>query len=581
VLCELNDSNTVIFGIITIKMDTSQAYSAVKSPFAKLWLLLKPHKKDLVSIYILAFFNGLIMLSIPLGIQTITNFLMTGQVSTSWVVMVIVVLIGVGLAYYIQVFQIKFVESLRQKIFLFSVFEIGSLMPKWKMESIDGRYAPEMVNRFFDILNIQGKLAKILIDFSLALFQVVFGLLLLTLYNGQFAFITLLSIVYFGVLLRATFKKGLITSKEESEHKYATAAWIEEGARSLETVKLASGNHMFLQKINDITTQYLQARTSHFSVLLRQYNGLIWYKILVIAILLILGGLLVINQQINIGQFVAAEITIITIISSLEKILLSVEHIYDVLVSVDKVRELTTIELETSGDRAIESETGLEIDIRDLRYKFEDNVDFTLNGIDLHIQPNEKICITGDQSSGKSLLLYILASFYQDYEGTVSVNGISMRHIHLDALRDMIAENISKAEVLEHTLRENITLGKPFSDAALTRILQQTGLATFAEQLPQGVDTELMTEDKRLTKSVRMKIKLARCLAKSPRLILFEDSLGRIDQPQRDAIRSLFLEKSAPWTLIAVCSNPDHLHQYDRVIYMRNGRIEKIVKQSA
>jgi ABC-type bacteriocin/lantibiotic exporter with double-glycine peptidase domain len=283
-------------------MDTSQAYSAVKSPFAKLWLLLKPHKKDLVSIYILAFFNGLIMLSIPLGIQTITNFLMTGQVSTSWVVMVIVVLIGVGLAYYIQVFQIKFVESLRQKIFLFSVFEIGSLMPKWKMESIDGRYAPEMVNRFFDILNIQGKLAKILIDFSLALFQVVFGLLLLTLYNGQFAFITLLSIVYFGVLLRATFKKGLITSKEESEHKYATAAWIEEGARSLETVKLASGNHMFLQKINDITTQYLQARTSHFSVLLRQYNGLIWYKILVIAILLILGGLLVINQQINIGK---------------------------------------------------------------------------------------------------------------------------------------------------------------------------------------------------------------------------------------------------------------------------------------
>ena len=271
-------------------MHTGPVQATPHTAFGKLWLLLKPHKKDLVSIYLLAFFNGLIMLSIPLGIQTITNFLMTGQVSSSWIVMVIAVLAGVGIAYYIQVYQIKFVESLRQKIFLFTVFEIGTLMPKWKMEAIDGRYAPELVNRFFDILNIQGKLAKVLIDFSISLFQVVFGLILLTLYNGQFAFITLLSVIYFFVLFRTTFKKGFSTGKEESEHKYATAAWIEEGARSLETIKLATGNRMFLQKINLIATNYLEARTAHFRVLLKQFNGLIWYKILVIAMLLILGG---------------------------------------------------------------------------------------------------------------------------------------------------------------------------------------------------------------------------------------------------------------------------------------------------
>lgn len=560
-------------------MHTGPVQETPHKAFGKLWLLLKPHKKDLVSIYLLAFFNGLIMLSIPLGIQTITNFLMTGQVSSSWIVMVIAVLAGVGIAYYIQVYQIKFVESLRQKIFLFTVFEIGTLMPKWKMEAIDGRYAPELVNRFFDILNIQGKLAKVLIDFSISLFQVVFGLILLTLYNGQFAFITLLSVIYFFVLFRTTFKKGFSTGKEESEHKYATAAWIEEGARSLETIKLATGNRMFLQKINLIATNYLEARTAHFRVLLKQYNGLIWYKILVIAMLLILGGLLVINQQINIGQFVAAEITIITIIASLEKIMLSVEHIYDVLVSVEKVRELTTIPVETDGDRTFTDASGLEITLKDLRYKFEDNADYTLNGIDLHIAPGEKVCITGDQSSGKSLLLYILASFYQDYSGTVSINGISMRHLQKDALRDMIAENVSKSEVLQHSVRQNITLGLDISEAQLQQVLQKTGLLGFVEQLPLGLDTELMPEDKRLTKSIRMKIKLARCLIKSPRLILFEDSLGRIDMPQRDQIRQEFLRKDAPWTLIAVCTNPEHFRQYDRVIYMQNGRIEKIVNQ--
>lgn len=544
--------------------------------FGKLSLMLKPHRKDLYSIYILAFFNALIMLSIPLGIQTITNFLMTNQVTTSWIVMIVFVLVGVAIAYHVQVYQIQIVESLRQKIYLHSVFEVGTLMPKWKMESIDGKYAPEVVNRFFDILTIQGKLAKVLIDFSIASTQVVFGLILLAVYDSQFILVTLVSVIYFFILFRSTFKKGLKTSKEESEYKYETVAWVEEGARSLETMKLARENTMFMEKIDRISGNYLQARLNHFGVLMKQYRGLIWYKVLVTAMLLVLGGLLVIEQRINIGQFVAAEITILTIIASLEKIMLSVEHIYDTLIAVEKVSEITSIETEEQGEKEVETEQGLAIELKDLSYKFENNADYTLNKINLNIKPGEKVCITGEQGSGKSLLLYLLATFYQDYTGTIRFNGIDLQHMKLDSVRDMIAENISKTEVFRHTLRQNITLSKPMSDAALMHIIDQVALTDFVRNLPKGLDTELMTEDKRLTKGIRMKIKLARCLAKEPRLILFEDGMGRIDKATRDEIRDRFLSKNAPWTLVAVTNNPMHYEKYDRVIFMKNGQIESI-----
>lgn len=544
--------------------------------FGKLWLMLKPHKKDLYSIYVLAFFNGLIMLSIPLGIQTITNFLMTNQVTTSWIVMIACVLVGVAIAYHVQVYQIRIVENLRQKIYLHSVFEVGTLMPKWKMESIDAKYAPEVVNRFFDILTIQGKLAKVLIDFSIASTQVLFGLILLAVYDNQFMLVSLVSVLYFFVLFRSTFKKGITTSKEESEYKYETVAWVEEGARSLETMKLAPDNAMFLDKIDRISGNYLQARVNHFSVLMKQYRGLIWYKVLVTAMLLVLGGLLVIEQRINIGQFVAAEITILTIIASLEKIMLSVEHIYDTLVAVEKVSEVTSIETEEQGEKNLPNEKGLAIEMRDVSYRFEDNVDFALNNINLQIAPGEKVCIAGEQGTGKSLFLYLLATFYQDYTGTIRFNGIDLRHLQLNGVREMIAENISKTEVFRHTVRQNITLSKPMSDEALMRILDQVALTDFVRSLPKGLDTELMTEDKRLTKSIRMKIKLARCLAKEPRLILFEDGMGRIDKATRDDIRDRFLSKQAPWTLVAVSNNPLHYDKYDRVIFMRNGRIESI-----
>lgn len=557
-------------------MAESLAQNPYTSVFSKLWLMLRPHKKDLMSIYVLAVFNGLIMLSIPLGIQTITNFLMTNQVSTTWIVMIIGVLIGVAIAYHVQVYQIRIVENLRQKIYIHSVFEVGTLMPKWKMESIDARYAPEVVNRFFDVLTIQGKLSKVLIDFSIASTQVVFGLILLAVYDSQFMLVSLVSVLYFFILFRSTFKKGFTTGKAESEYKYETVAWIEEGARSLETLKLAQDNQMFLEKIDQISGKYLEARKGHFNVLVKQYRGLIWYKVLVTAILLILGGLLVIEQRINIGQFVAAEISILTIISSLEKILLSVEHIYDTLIAVEKVCEVTTIETEEEGDKTLSSVQGLAIALKDLSYKFEDNADYALHAIHLQIQPGEKVCIAGDQGTGKSLLLYLLATFYQDYKGTILFNGIDLRHLSLDGVRNMIAENISKTEVFRHTLRYNITLAKPMSEAALMRVIDQVFLTDFVRNLPQGLDTELMTEDKRLTKSIRMKIKLARCLAKEPRLILFEDGMGRIDKASRDVIRDRFLNKQAPWTLVAVSNNPAHFDKYDRIIFMKNGRIESI-----
>ena len=544
--------------------------------FGKLSLMLRPHRKDLYSIYVLAFFNGLIMLSIPLGIQTITNFLMTNQVTTSWIVMIVFVLVGVAIAYHVQVYQIRIVESLRQKIYLHSVFEVGTLMPKWKMESIDGKYAPEVVNRFFDILTIQGKLAKVLIDFSIASTQVVFGLILLAIYDSQFILVSLVSVLYFFILFRSTFKKGLKTSKEESEYKYETVAWVEEGARSLETMKLAQENTMFMEKIDKISGNYLQARLNHFGILMKQYRGLIWYKVLVTAMLLVLGGLLVIEQRINIGQFVAAEITILTIIASLEKIMLSVEHIYDTLIAVEKVSEITSIETEEQGEKEVETEQGFAIELKDVSYKFENNADYTLQQINLSIKPGEKVCITGEQGSGKSLFLYLLATFYQDYTGTIRFNGIDLQHMKLDSVRDMIAENISKTEVFRHTLRQNITLSKPMSDAALMQIIDQVALTDFVRSLPKGLDTELMTEDKRLTKGIRMKIKLARCLAKEPRLILFEDGMGRIDKATRDEIRDRFLSKNTPWTLVAVTNNPMHFEKYDRVIFMKNGQIESI-----
>ena len=189
-------------------------------PVQRFFRLLKPESKDILYIYTYAIFNGLINLSLPLGIQAIINLISGGQFSTSWTVLIIFVMIGIGMTGGLQVFQLTITERLQQRIFTRASFEFAYRIPRIKLEAVHKSYVPELVNRFFDTLSVQKGLSKILIDFSTATLQVLFGLILLSFYHPFFVLfgIALLLIVY--LIFRFTGPQGLTTSLRESKYKY-------------------------------------------------------------------------------------------------------------------------------------------------------------------------------------------------------------------------------------------------------------------------------------------------------------------------------------------------------------------------
>ena len=131
----------------------------------RFWLLLAPDSKEIRNIYIFAIFSGILSLGLPLGIQMIINFIQLGQVSTSWFVLVILVVVAIGFSGVLNIFQLRITENLQQRVFTRSAFEFADRIPKMKMEVLLKRYIPEITNRFFDTISIQKGLSKILIDF--------------------------------------------------------------------------------------------------------------------------------------------------------------------------------------------------------------------------------------------------------------------------------------------------------------------------------------------------------------------------------------------------------------------------------
>jgi ABC-type bacteriocin/lantibiotic exporter with double-glycine peptidase domain len=552
------------------------------SPIKRFFNLLKVDKQDIMSIYIYALFNGIVALSLPLGIQAIINLITGGQVSTSWIVLVIFVIGGVVFTGVMQIMQLTITENLQQKIFTRSAFEFAYRIPRLQLEAIDKAYTPELVNRFFDTISVQKGLSKILIDFSSASLQAVFGLILLSIYHPFFILFSLLLIILVYIIFKLTALKGLQTSLKESKYKYEVAHWLEELARAMETFKLAGDSKLPLQKTDDAVENYLYARRNHFKTLRFQYINLVVFKAIIVAGLLFIGGLLVINQQMNIGQFVAAEIIIILVLASVEKLILSMETIYDVLTSIEKIGNVTDIPLDSDGNKRmnLEDEEGISITLNKVYYGFYDSDEHLLKNINLQIKKGEKICISGFNGSGKSLLIQLIAGLYEGFSGSISYNGVSLGSWVKEDLHKHIGDNLSSEDIFKGSLEENISLGKEsISFEDIQKAIEIVGLSEYVSSLAKGLSTELIPEGKNLAKSVRRKIMLARSIVSKPKLILLSDHFNQLKPSDLKSFVDYLINTKA--TVIAVSNNPEIAKLFDRTVILDNGEIVAADKMQA
>lgn len=549
------------------------------TPMQRFWKLLKPDAPEIRNIYFYAVFTGLVSLSLPLGIQAIVNLIQGGRVSTAWIVLVFFVVFGIAISGILQIYQLRISENIQQKIFTRSAFEFAFRIPRIKVAEMYNNYAPELMNRYFDVMNIQKGISKILISISTAGIQVLTGLILLSLYHPFFILysVFLIGLVYF--IFKITVRRGLKTSLVESKHKYELGHWLEEVARTANTFKLAGETDLNLTKSEEHVEKYIDARESHFKVLVQQYSLLVTFKVIVAAGLLAVGGILVMEQVMNIGQFVAAEIIILMVINSVEKLIVSLDTIYDTLTSLEKVGQVTDLELENDEGMDIRSELdngGMIIDIRKLNFRYPHSKKYVLNEIELSIKQGERLLVAGKNGSGKSTLLHVLAGFYELDQGAISYQGIPIKGIALSTLRSVIGTCLSREEIFQGTLIENITIGRPsasFSDVKWA--IKNLGMEEFVKGLPNGYETILEPYGSSLSRSVIQKIVIARAIVDRPKLLLFEYTFEHIDAKDKAKIIDFLVSKEHSWTIIA--SSKDRLlaEKFDRIVLMDSGSIVK------
>ncbi|WP_276965414.1 ATP-binding cassette domain-containing protein [Chryseobacterium sp.] len=547
----------------------------------QLFQYITKDKKDVTNIYFYAILNGLVMLSIPLGIQSIVSFVMGATMATSIYILIAFVVLGTWLSGFFRLKVMQIIEKIQQKIFVEFSLAFAEKLPKVDLSQTRKYYLPELVNRFFDTQNLQKGISKILLEIPTALIQILFGILLLSFYHPWFLVFGALVVICVVIIFRFTMESGIKSSIEESDKKYEVASWIEDIAASVKTFKFNSKKQIHLAETDNRVVQYLDNRTEHFKVLVFQYKTIIAFKVIITLVMLVIGTYLLVNQQLNIGAFIATEIVVLSIMTAVEKLIKSLESYYDVIAALAKLNKITNLPEEKLGTIDFESQKGgFEIECKEVHFSFNDYQKI-FEDVNFKIKKNSLTVISGKLGAGKSMLLNMISGFYEPTSGSILFDKIPLKNIDKSSLRNLIGLYLKDMTIIKETVYENIALGH--NETTVEQILklsEEIGVEDLSSQFSNGILTRISETDTEVSFSIKKKILLLRTLVGAKKLLILEDPFEGMDDTFKTKMKEYLIKLKQVSTIIVVSENENLINDADQRLLVEDGTVKTLFNKN-
>lgn len=528
------------------------------SPWMRLRVLLRQERHDVLVTLVYAIGVGVLTLATPIAVQALVNTVAFGTLLQPLAVLTVLLLLGLAFAGVLRGLQVWVVEILQRRLFVRLVNDLSRRLPRVELSAFDRAHGPELVNRFFDLFTIQKAASSLLVDGLQVVLTAVVGMLVLAFYHPLLlAFDVLLLLIVLGILFGLG--RGATTSAvKESKAKYEVASWLEEVARHPAAFKLAGGPALARYRADELAATYLSHREKHFRVVFRQLAGALALQAFASAGILGIGGWLVIERQLTLGQLVAAELIVTMVVASFAKIGKHLETTYDLLAALDKVGQLIDLPLE-AGRHTVVMPTpppaGAGLRARGLGFGFDGRAPL-FSDITLDLRPGDRAVLTGESGAGTSALVDVLLGLRAAWSGRVEIDGLDLDDLDRHTLRERTAL-VRGAEVVVGTLADNVAFGRRAVDAGRIReALRAVDLLDEVARLPDGLATRIMPDGAPLSRGQARRLVLARAIAGRPSLLVIDGALDGLDAHTREHVLETVFAANAPWTLLVITDDP-------------------------
>ncbi len=528
--------------------------------------LLRPEAGDLGVMVVYGAATAVLTLAVPLTVDALISSIMFGTMLTPLVVLVGVLLGCLVLQGILRGMQIFVAEVIERRIFVRVTSDLSWRLPRIDISAFDNSYGPELVNRFFDTVTVQKSSSKLCLSLTDIVLSTIVGMTVLSFYHPFLLILALTLIAAIFVLVFVFGIGGVRTAVQMSIAKYETAAWLQELARHTTAFCTKGGATFAADRANELCADYIDARRKHFRILFRQVCGGLGLQILTSAAVLGIGGWLVISQQLTPGQLVASELIVSAVVANITKLGDVLQQWYLVCAAADKVGHLIDLPLERQeGSMLPEGKNGVRLQMHDVTCKREDGTEALVN-VTLDVAAGERIALLGSTGGSSSYALDVLYGLRSPTSGYVTIDGIDLRQLRLDTMRDQVSL-VHGTEIVEGSILQNLNFGRQdISPDKIRNALEDVGLLDEVLALPNGLETQLTTRGSPLSSSQCSRLMIARAIVREPRVLLLDGALDALPWDVRRRVVDHLFDTKHAWTLVVVSQVEDVIAACDRLV---------------
>ncbi len=538
--------------------------------------ILRGERQDIIVVVFYSLGIGLFSLVVPIAIQSLVNSVAFSSILQPILVLSLAVFVGLGISVVLELLQFVVVEHIQRRIYVRVSLDLARRIPQILAKLYKTRFTPQLVNRYLEVFSVQKSVFQILLEGVAVVLQITIALILLVFYHP---FLMGVAVVIFGavlfiylVLSRGAVKTGIA----ESNAKHEVVAWLENVSSHPVLFKSTDGFAYALKRGDDISLGWLEARRAHFKFLLREKASSLIIYCLGNSVVLGVGGVLVLHEELSLGQLVGAEVAVSIVLTGINKFAKQVEYFYELCAAVTKLDSLSDLELEKGGrDSLPRTAQPIAVELKEVSAK-RSSGKLLFENLSFNIKPGARVAISGANGSGKSKLADFLYGLSHPESGDILIDGHNVRDLNLWELRSQVIL-LRGIEFFDGTIEENLKLGnEAITGKELRDALQAVGLLQEISDLPEWLKTPLSTQGGAVSRGQALKLMLARAFLRKPRLIILDEALDGIDDEKLIKVFETLLTQEERWTLIVFTHEEHILSHFSEQYEIRKGTIRKI-----
>lgn len=492
-----------------------------KSKFSHLISLINEERHFFKKIALLSVITGLLSLAIPLGIQLLLTFVTAQEIRISTLFILIIMVAMVFLNGYLQIVIMREGEKAEKRLFV----QFGYTYLYRILNQDPTSNSRNFAKYFIEIASIQKGFSKLFIELLLTCLQLIFALILISLYHFVFLAFGLILVISLFFLFRYNFNKAMLSSYEESSYKYDLVDWLNLNELFRPTFN-RDNQKLSFEKASTISENYLKAKEQHFAVLIKKQYAFLAFKVIAVGMMLISGTYLAVEQKISIGQFLATEIVIVLVISNLDKLLLSLASLFDVLTSIQKMHTFELNALRSTDTSVPKIELASIESIRVITPRLES----TFNRGNAYVIDSDHPDISN--------LVNCLDTFLASTD--IQINGKDMKLLDPQSIRPKIAWVEHNTVVLNSTLFSNL---KWMSEADTTQILEASshfGFQSFMQSNKLSFESRTHHRASIWNNQTKALLQLVRAKIQNPEVLFIQNEYIARNSELQEEIKRAF-----------------------------------------